>query len=162
MTNPINATPYLRTTRDFPEDTGEMSAEINKAYLEIAAATNNRTIGIYSVNKPSINGNSFYIQSKRQQGLRQMYTFTTTADIPLGFKLINIGGIVQMYGNYISSAGGTFTYGLIPGTSVAIGGQISFYIVVVPGDSDVIRFAVDGAAPALTSGIIVVEWIANV
>ena len=99
MTNPINATPYLRTTRDFPEDMGEMSAEINKAYLEIAAATNNRTIGIYSLNKPSINGNSFYIQSKRQQGLRQIYTFTATTDIPCFASFCRILTLA-IWGNY--------------------------------------------------------------
>src|SRR6185436_8259399 len=105
-------------------------------------------------------GNGYFFTGKKQQSLRQIYNFTTTADIPIGFKLNKIFRIIQGYGTYNS---GTSVFGLIFGTNVAIPGQISFFIDTdVSQDSDLLKFVVDGAAPALASGVIVLEWISNV
>jgi hypothetical protein len=160
MMNLVNKSPYLRNTRDFPEELHQLATEINKTYVEIASAVNNRTIGIYSVNKSSIDGNRYFFTSQPNEGLRQIYTFTGTSNISLGFKLSSIYGIANMYGTYIDSAGNV--YGLIAGTSVAISGQISFYLSVVSGPSDMIVFVLGSGEPALVSGMIVVEWISNV
>lgn len=160
--NVINTSPYLRTSREYPQDDAhQLSVEVNKTYVDVANAVNTRTIGLYPTLRPAITGNSYFFTSQRQQSLRQVYTFTSAANINLGFKLSSISRIIQMYGTYTS---GTATYGLIPGTSVAITGQISFYTDVngASTTSDVVKFVVDGAAPALATGVIVVEWIANV
>jgi hypothetical protein len=162
MINPINNTPFLRTTRLFPETAPELTVELGKSYIDIAEVVNKRTIGIFPVTRPAINGESWFFTSSKQQGLRQVYAFTTTANIPLGFKISSISKFTRCYGSYIS---GTATFGLINGTNVAIPGQISFYIDVdaTPGSrSDLIKFVVDGVAPVLDSGLLVVEWIANV
>lgn len=162
MTNPINRVPFLRTSRDFPEEIHQLATETNKTYVDIANAVNNRTIGIYPLNNSAFNGNSFFIANGRQQGLRQIYTFTGTSDINIGFKLSSITTINLMYGTYTNTSSGSI-FGLIPATSVAIVGQISFYIAVNSSSttSDVLKFVVDAGAPALNSGIIVLEWIAN-
>lgn len=161
MNNVVNQVAFLRTSREFPEDLGQLAIEVNKAYIDVANTVNARTIGVYPVNRPAITGNSYFFSNQRQQSKRQVYSFTTTADIELGFKIANISQFVCSYGQYVS---GTSTYGLIFATTVAIGGQISFYFAVNAGSttSDSIKFVVDGAAPALTSGTIIVEWLSAI
>lgn len=148
-----NQTPYLQTSKEFPEDLRQLSVEVNRAYLDIASAVNDREISVYPKFHMVITGKAWHIlQNKKQQGLRQVYTFTTIANIPHGLRFSNIDYFSHCYGEYTD---GTNWYGIINGTSVAIAGQLSFY--VTPTD---IVF-VDGAAgrPALTKGIIVLEWI---
>lgn len=161
--NVVNEVAYLRTSRNFPKDIENLTVEINKAYVDIANNVNARTIGIFPVNRPAITGESWFItQNRRQQTLRQAYSFTSTSDINIGFKLSRISSISKMsYGSYTD---GTSWFGLIYATSVPIAGQISFFVTVNAGSttSDIIRFETGAGAPALTSGIIVLEWISNV
>ncbi len=159
--NIVNNVAYLRTTREFPEELHQLCVEANKAYLDTANAINVRTIGIFPVNRPAIAGESWYlINNQKQQSLRQVYTFTTTADIPLGFKISSIDQFSRFDGLYLS---GTSWYGLIPATNVAIAGQITFFVLVDAGSttSDLIRFVVGAGAPALTNGKVVIEWLSN-
>jgi hypothetical protein len=158
MTNIVNSAPYLREAREFPEDARNLSFQANKAYLETANAVNQRTIGLYPANRPAITGNSYFFTPNRQQSLRQIYSFTGTTDINLGFKLSTISGIIQGYGSYTD---GTSFYGLIFGTSVAVAGLVSFFITVNTGSTttDLIRFETGAGAPSLVSGSIVLEWI---
>jgi len=157
MTNTINNTPYLRSTREFPENISDIAFQCNKSYLEIANAVNQRIIGIYPVGKSAVNGKAYHFTSKKQQGLRQMYSFSATTDIDLGFKLNSLDKIIQMYGTYTD---GTSFFGLISATSVAIAGQISFYVTVngASTTTDTIKFLLGAGAPALTNGTIVIEW----
>ena len=158
--NVVNQSPYVKTTRLFPEDLPKLIQEMNASYTETSLAINDRTIGIYPTTRPAITGNGYFFTGKKQQSLRQIYSFTTTADIRLGFKLNKIYRIIQGYGTYNS---GTSVFGLIYGTSVAVAGQTLFYIDTdVSPDSDLIKFVVGAGAPALDSGIIVMEWISNV
>lgn len=161
--NIVNNSPYLRNQREFPEELTQLTVEVNKAYVDTANIVNARTIGLFPVNVAAVNGESWYInQNKRQQGLRKVYTFTSTADIPLGFKLTSIYQPVRCWGEYTD---GTNWYGIIHGTSVAIAGQITFYILpdATPGSkSDLIRFVVGAGAPAITKGLVVIEWISDV
>jgi hypothetical protein len=159
--NVVNQVAYLRTSRDFPEDSKKLTMEVAKAYIDTSNAVNVRTIGIFPVNRSAINGENWFLTgNQRQQGLRQVYTFTTTADINIGFKISKISQFTRFFGIYTD---GTSWYGLIPGTSVAIAGQILFYVTVngASTTSDVIKFVVGAGAPALTSGKIVLEWISD-
>lgn len=147
--------PYLRSSRSFVEDIHHMSIEMNKAYIDIANCVNNRTIGIFSSSRPVTTGESwFYDENGKHQGQRQIFTFTTTANIPHGVLTINVNKFSRCYGSWTD---GTNWYGLINGSNVAILGQISFYIT--PTD---IVFLVGAGAPALVSGIVVLEWLSNV
>jgi len=161
MNNSINRSPYLRTSRGMPEELHQLSIEINKAYVDIASAVNARTIGIFPINRPAITGESWYVNnSLRQQSLRQVYMFTSTTDIPIGFKISSISQFSRFSGIYTD---GTSWYGLNGGTSVAIAGQITSYVVVNGSSttSDTLRFSVGAGAPALTSGTVVLEWLSN-
>jgi hypothetical protein len=154
MTNIVNQIAYLQTSREFPEEQKQLSVEMNRTYVDIASAVNTRIIGIFSTNRPSVTGESWFFINQRQQSFRQVYPFTTTASIPHGVNLDLIYGFSRLFGTYTD---GTNWYGLIPGSNVAIPGQISFYI-----DPINIVFLVGAGAPALTKGNLVIEWISNI
>lgn len=154
MNNIVNSIPYLKTSRSFPEDAENLSTELDKAYLEIAQAVNARTIGLYPINKSAITGNAFFLTSKKRQTLRQVYVFTTTTAINHNITSINPNDFTNCNGSYTDS---TNDYGLFWATSVAIAGQITFYLT-----STQIIFVVGAGAPALTSGRIILEYISAV
>jgi hypothetical protein len=151
-----NKVPFLRTSRDFPMEAQPLSIEINKSYIDIANAVNNRTISIFPSSRSSGNGESWLLEAnRRQQGFRQIYPFTSTANIAHGIDVPNISFISP-------STRGVFTdganwYGLIFASSVAIAGQITFYVSPTS-----IVFVSGAGAPSLTSGVIVVEWVSQV
>lgn len=160
--NVVNQVAFLRTSREFTGDKDKLVQTLDKSYIDTSNAVNARTIGIYPVNRPAITGENWFLTSnQKQQALRQVYTFTTTADIPLGFKISTIAEFTRLFGTWLS---GTSWFGLLGASSVAIPGQLSFYIVVdgASTTTDLIRFAVGAGAPALTSGKVVIEWIAFV
>lgn len=162
MNNPINQIAFLRTSREFPEELKELTVEINKAYVDTANVVNNRIISIFPVNRPARDGENWFFTNQRQEGLRQVYQFTTTVDIPLGFKLSSISEPTRCWGQYRDEA--TNAYGIIWGTSVTIAGQISFFLFVdiTSTTTDLIRFVLGGGQPALEKGFVVIEWISQV
>lgn len=163
MDNVINSGPYLRTSRQFPPEINQLALEVNKSYVDIASNINNRTISIFATLRPAQTGESwFLVKNQKQQGFRQVYTFTSTADINIGFKLSSIDRITHAHGVYFIDVPVSY-FGLIYGTSVAIAGQISFYVTVNPASttSDIIRFVTGVGAPALIRGLIVLEWISE-
>lgn len=153
--NLFNQVPYLRTSREFPDDPKKLILELNKSYLDTANAVNNRTIGIFTTNNPVVTGESWFINnSQRNQSIRRVYTFTTTAAINHGINVVTPTQFSRCFGDYTD---GTNSYGLFWATSVAIAGQITFYLT-----STQIIFVVGGGAPALTSGKITLEWLSQV
>lgn len=155
MNNIVNQVAYLRTTREFPFDNiKQLTVEINKSYVDTANAVNNRIIGIFTANFPAITGENWFITSTRQQSLRQIYQFTTTNPIPHGINFNTISRFTKTYGEFTD---GTNWYGLIPGSNVAIAGQISFYLTPIN-----ITFLTGAGAPTLTNGTIVLEWLSQV
>jgi hypothetical protein len=157
--NTPNKVPYLQVQKYFPAEIEGLSQTIDKTYIEIASAVNKRTIGIFPSNKPVVTGNSYYITRARNQSFRQIYTFTTTNPIDLGFDTKYIPYFVSMYGAYTDNPTSTNWYGLIAGSNVAIAGQVSFYIAGTPTNQ--ITFLVGAGSPVLTKGIIVLEWLSQ-
>jgi hypothetical protein len=162
MNNVVNQLPYLRVSREFPEEIHQLTVEINKSYVDTANAVNNRIISIFPTTRPAITGESwFLLGNQKQNGFRQVYNFTTTVDINIGFKLSNISIISpKTCGSFLS---GTSWNGLIFGSDVAIAGQISFNVIVnaLSTTSDIIRFYIGAGAPALTRGVIDLEWLSQ-
>jgi hypothetical protein len=154
--NVINQMPFLRTSRDFPEEIQDLTLELNKAYIDTANTVNNRIIGIFPRNRPAITGESWFFMNQRQQTLREIYPITSTSAIPHNLNKIynTIPYFTRMWGQYTN---GTNWYGLIPASSTAISGQISFYL-----DATNINFVSGAGAPSLTSGVVILEWISNV
>lgn len=155
MTSIINQVPYLRTTREFPENIQQLTIQVNKSYVDIANAVNNRTIGLFPINRPAITGESWFLSSnQRQQTLRQVYTFSSTSSINHGINVTDPNQFTHCYGSYTDS---TDSFGLFWGSNVSIAGQITFYVT-----SSQIVFLVDPAAPVLTEGKITLEWLSSV
>lgn len=153
-----NASPYLRTSRQFPEEIKLLVQEVNKTYLDIANCVNNRTISIFPTTRQAITGESWFItQNIRQQTIRQVYTFTSTVNPPPainhGINTSQIDRFTSTYGNWTD---GTNFYGLIAGSNQTIPGQISFYITPTQ-----IIFLAGGGSPTAKSGNVVLEWLAR-
>ncbi len=165
-TNAPDRSPYLRTSRNFPEDVHNLCLEINKSYIDIANAVNSRTISIFTVNKPMVNGESWFFNQGRQQAFRQVYlipaSITTGFAIDIGFKLSSINKISP--NSYGSFTDGTNWYGIIYATNVAIAGAYTFYIKLNASStvSDQVIILIGAGAPTITSGIINLEWISDV
>ncbi len=156
--NNINSVPYLRTTRNFPEETKQLTIEVNRAYVDTANAVNLRTIGIFTLNLPSLTGESWYLQgTQKQQSFRQVYTFASFSSplrIPHGINIDGISGFTRIYG---TATDGTNWYPLPYVDVLTANNQINVKI----GPKNIIITAGAGAPPAITNGTIVLEWLAQ-
>lgn len=153
--NVINQVAFLRTSREFPEEIHQLTVEVNKFYVDIANAVNSRGIALFPTTRPAQNGESWYlVNNQRQQGFRQVYTFTAAGNIPHGITNFIPQQIVDAYGSYTD---GTNAYGVIFGTSVAIAGELSVYVT-----STNIVVLLGAGAPAISSGKVVLSWISRV
>jgi lysozyme family protein len=153
--NVINSTPFLRTSREYPqEDMHELAVEINKTYVDVANAVNQRSIGLYPTNRPAVTGNSYFFTSQRLQELRQVYTFTSFGTIKHGINTANIVGFSQMYGSFTD---GSIWYPLPYVNATAANNQVS--ITVDATNINVTAGA--GAPPTPTRGWVVLAWISD-
>lgn len=153
--NLINSTPFLRMIRHFPMTADALAEEVNKAYLDTARVVNDRTIGLFPTQKSAITGEAWYVtKNQKQQSFRQVYTFTAAGNID---HMIDFANTVERFTKCQGSfTDGTNFYGAIYASNVAIAGQISFYIT----PTDIVVLAGVGA-PAITQGIIVLEWLSR-
>lgn len=150
----VNTTPYLRTSREFPfNNLPELAVQLTKSYLDIANNVNARTIGIYPKNIPAITGNSYFLSGiTRQQSLRQIYTFTSAGSIPHGINISNIWGFSLISGTFTD---GTVWYPLPYVNATAANNQVS----VTVDATNIVITAGGGAPPAITKGIVILEWL---
>jgi hypothetical protein len=155
-TNNFQVSPFLTSQRKFPyENISDLALQSDLAYIDVAQKVNLRTIGIFPTNYPVLTGETWFIngQNLRQQTLRQVYTFTATGNIPHGINFASVSAFTAPFGSFTD---GTNYYGAIYASNVAIVGQVSFY--VTPTNIVVIAGA---GAPAIVSGIIVLQWLSN-
>lgn len=149
----VNQFPYIRVQRKFPDDQRELIIELDRSYVDTANAINVRSIALFTTNRPTNTGQSWYFQglNEKKQALRQVYTFSSTGNIPHGVPNTEYLVFSRCFGFFTD---GTNFYGVIFGSNVAIAGQISFYI-----NSTNIVILSGAGAPSITSGYIVLEWI---
>ncbi len=152
--NVVNRMPYLRTTRDFPEDLHQFTIEANRAYVDTALAVNQRTIAIFPSNRPALTGEQWFPTTQRLQTLRQIYTFTGAGSIPHGINTTGVTNFTKCSGSYTD---GTNYYGAIFADSTAIPNQISFYIT----PTNIVILSGGGTVPTIKSGYIVLEWLSQ-
>lgn len=151
--DPINKTPYLPTTKRFPRDTGQFIEEMDKTYIDIANASNDKTIGLYPVTKPAVTGNQYILTPTESfQSLRRVYRFTSTGNIAHGLNFSQIQGFVNIYGTF--QAGGNW-YSLPHVDLTNVNNQISVTIT----SSQIQITAGGGAPPSISLGYIVLEYI---
>lgn len=168
-----NNVPYLRTTRQFPEDLKQLAVEINKGYIDIANAVNNRTISIFPSNVPSVTGESWFITSQRQQTFRQIYSFGaispgTELDIRTNISPSNVLAFTKIYGTVITTIGSNSQPDFRPlpyvdPTTNTTGMTILVGNVLIGGKAiQCIRIVLGSTAVPVTSGIAVLEWLSQV
>jgi hypothetical protein len=153
--NIVNQVPYLRTTREFPTDAHDLTVELDKSYLDISNAVNNRTIGIYTTGRPSINGEQWFINNQKFQSLRQIYQFSGTNPIPHGIDFTKIYFFTKIQGIGYTIASNR--YFPLPFVNPTATGQIEVYL-----DSTNINFVVGATAPAVDKGLFILEWLSDV
>lgn len=147
--------PFLRTTRTFPEESQPLSVEINKAYVDIANAMNSRTVGIYPTNRPIVNGESFFVTSSRQQVLQQVYTFSDSSlTISHGINFASVSYFKPIQGAFFD---GTSWQDLPYVDVTAANNQINVRIT----STQIIITKGGGSPPAIVKGILIVQWLSN-
>jgi hypothetical protein len=154
-TNPINQTPYLRTSRNFPSDPQPLSVEINRSYLDIAEKINVRTIGIFPTLKPAITGESWFLTNNvKQQTLRQVFKFTGSSSFNHNLNFANISFFTVIRGIGFDGS----NYFPIPYVAATItNGNVGVFVSPTG-----IIFSTDVASPTIVSGFILLEWLSKV
>lgn len=155
-TNIANKVAYLRTSRTFPKQADPLSVELDKSYVEIAQAVNVRVIGLYSVNKASQTGENWFPTSVKQEGFRQIYTFTGTGNIAHGINLDTIGSIVRIYGSFTDGSSNWYP---LPYVDVS---NANNQVNVAVTSTNIVISAGAGSPPSISTGIVVLEWISDV
>lgn len=154
-TNVVNSVAYLRTSRAFPEDLHQLCVEVNKSYVDIANAVNNRIISIFPTNRPALTGESWFVlNNRRQQTFRQVYTFTAAGNIDHGIDISQISYFTAIYGTIYN---GTNWYPLPYVDVTAANNQIN--VVITSAQIQINAGA--GSPPTIQSGIIVLEWMSQ-
>lgn len=162
MTVNIQQSPYLPRQRNFPIDnTQALGIELDKTYIEIAQRVNERTIGLFSANLPSITGESWYLigQPRKQQTLRQVYSFGSISPgssltIPIGN--ISVTNFTRIYGTALTNAP---DYRPIPFSAQVVTNNITVSVSLVTG---LITIQNGSTAPTINSGLIILEWLSSV
>jgi len=148
--------PYLRVQRSFPEESQPLSVELDKTYIDIANAVNQRGIGTFSSDITFATGETWFVQpnGRRQQGFRKVYEITGAGSTNHGINFNNISAIVRLWGTFTD---GTNWYTLPYVDVVAANNQISLTL----SPTQIVITAGGGAPPTITSGFVVVEWLAQ-
>lgn len=105
MTTPqFNRTPYLITSRKFPEEIPILINELSKMYFDIAYAVNQREISIYTTTQVDTGQRWFNVGNtvNRQQAFRQVYTVASilngTTTIPANISTDSNTRFTHIYG----------------------------------------------------------------
>lgn len=152
ITNPAS---YLRTSRTFPQEAQPLSVEINKSYVDIANAVNNRTIGLYPTNRPAVTGESWFVnQNQRQQTLRQVFNITGAGNYPHNLNFDSLYGFSAIYGTFTD---GTFWFPL-PYINVT---SALNQIALVIDQTNILIIVGGGSPPTIVRGFVVLEWLSN-
>lgn len=152
----VQQTPYIQEQRNFPRKNSEdLATQVDIAYIDIARKINERVIGQYSVNFSAVTGEKWFLNGEPtpQQTLRQVYEYTGSPTIAHGIDTTSIQGFTRIYGvGYDSS----IWYPLPYVDVVAANNQIALSV-----DSMNINVTLGaGSPPAITSGFIILEWLA--
>lgn len=152
----LQQTPYLQKQRNFPQDSVQnLSGQMDLAYIDIATKINDRIVGQFATGFAMITGEKWFLngQPTPQQTLRRLYPITGAASYPHGIDVSQISGFTRIWG---TATDGTNWYPLPYVDATAANNQIQ--IVVTP--TNIVVTAGGGAPPAITSGYIILEWLA--
>jgi hypothetical protein len=145
---------FLPTTIQYPKDQNELLNRLNKAYEDTASRLNAKQIGIFDLVE-FLTGEQWPVvgdPQKKRQTFRKIFFFSD-ASLTFAHGITGITLCTHIYGAFTD---GTNFYPLPFVSSVAIANQIQ--IVVTPVNVVVTK---GGGAPAITNGVIVLEYLLN-
>lgn len=152
----IQKTPYIQTQRNFPDDTTEnLSSQVDIAYIDIAQKINDRIIGQFASGFDSMTGEKWFLngQPTPQQTLRKLFQVTTATSYPHGIDTTKIQGFTKIYG---VGTDGTIWFPLPYVSATDVTDQIQIQVTA----TDIVITAGAGAPPVMSSGFVVLEWLA--
>lgn len=156
----INSSPYLRTSRQWPTDIGNLVVELNTSYNEVSTNLNLRTIGIFPTTRNAITGESWYLNSSnKQQSIRQVFTFagpisTTTTTIPHNVPPNSYTNFLPIQANFFDGT----NWQNLPYVSVTnVNNQIRISV-----DATNIIITRGSGSPVMNNVLIVLSWLSNV
>ena len=155
--NVQNNVPYLPTTRKIPTDDPVFENEMSKIYTDIATAVNNRIISIFDLS-PIITGEQWFTTAtqgnsvQKRQTFRRVYTFSDSS-LTFAHGISTLSLFTRIYGAFTNGSG---TFYPLPWVDVV---NVNNQITVNCTTTNVVVTKGAGAPPAITSGVIVLEWL---
>ena len=155
MNDIISKSSYLRTSRSFPEDAKLLSSEINRSYVDIARAVNNRTNGFFPTDRSIANGENWFItQAARQQALRQVYKWNdSNLTIAHGINFMSLTNFVRIWGTFFDGT----NWQDLPYVDVL---NVTNQINVKVNATNIVITKGAGTPPTCTNGLVILEYIA--
>lgn len=157
--NIVNINPFLRVQRRFPTEAKDLSVQMDKSYVDIAGAVNDRTIGLFPTTKAAITGEAWFLTAnEKQQTFRQVYTFSGPANpitITHNLDTSQISLFTKIYGTFVNTSTGI--YYPLPYVDVAL---VTNQVSVIVNSTQIVITAGAGA-PAISNGLVVLEWLSR-
>jgi hypothetical protein len=155
MNNVINRGAFLRTSRNFPADLHQLTVEVGRSYTDIASSVNSRVIGFFTVNRSTVTGENWFInQNRRQQGLRQVYTWDdSNLTIEHGIDFLSLSNIIRIWGTFFDGT----AWQTLPYVDV-LSSTNQITVNIDPTNINIVKGA--GAPPTCTNGLVIIEWLA--
>ena len=158
--NPSNSiAPYLQTSVFFPDDFDEFRVKFLSLYRDIANNVNSRQIGVYDL-QDFLTGEQWFVSGdpqKKRQTFRKVFQLGAIAPGAISTTahgITNISAFTHIYGTAITSV---VDYRPIPFASTNL---VSDQIMVL-ADSINLNVYNGASAPAITSAIVVLEFLKN-
>lgn len=156
---PVQRQAFLITSRFFPTDMVQLEPVLNKMYIEVAQAVNQRTIGTFDKIQ-AVTGENWYNDAnplQKKQSYRKVFSFEAiAAGATLTFNH-DIQGIVQLTRAYGTCITVTPDFRPIPyASATAVNTQIELNVTLTQ-----INIINGAGAPNIQSGIIVLEYLLN-
>jgi len=149
-------TPYLVSSRRFPLPEGQLKQELEIMYIDIATAVNLREISIYETSE-GVTGELWFRKETpdinnprpKRQTIRKVFQFDDSS-LVFAHNIAKLDICTHIYG----AAKNTTNFFPIPYVSTLITDQIAIDVT-----STTITITKGGTAPAITEGIIVLEFL---
>lgn len=158
MTTNLHVSPFLRVQRHFPTDNPQaLAVEMDRSYVDIASKVNNRVVGIYPLNYSVSNGEQWFLNDAvsggdKFSGQRIVFQITSYSAFNHGLNFESIFSFTT-----ISATGFDGTnYFPIPYVDPTAANSVGIYVSPTQ-----VNFIAGGGAPAIISGIVLLEWISR-
>ena len=154
--------PFLPTSQVFPEDTSQRLIVLTENFIDISQAVNIREIGIFETNE-ELNGQQFFnttTPSQKRYAFRKVFVLgalATGASTTIAHSITGVNSTTNFTHIYGTCVTDNIDNRPIPYASVTnVNEQIEVNV-----DATNINISNGAAAPNITSGLIVLEYLKN-